>query len=89
MNINWKVRFNNPTFWIQLVLSVIVPVLAYFGLNWSDMTTWGSILDLMGKAANNPVVVVSIVMSIFNAVNDPTTKGLSDSKKALTYIEPN
>ena len=25
MNINWKVRLKNPTFWAQIILSIITP----------------------------------------------------------------
>ena len=39
MKINWKVRFNNPVFWANLAMAVVLPVLAYLGLNWEDMTT--------------------------------------------------
>jgi len=28
------------------------------------------------------------LMSLFNAVTDPTTKGVGDSDKALTYEKP-
>lgn len=88
MKINWKVRFKNPTFWCQILLSIFVPVLAYFGLNWEDMTTWKAIINMFLQAFQNPVVVVSIVVSILNCINDPTTKGLGDSEKALTYSAP-
>ena len=30
-----------------------------------------------------------MVISIYNFLIDPTTKGISDSKKAMTYDEPN
>lgn len=89
MKINWKVRLNNPLWWVQIVLAVFGPILAYFGLMWKDMTTWGAILDLLFAAVKNPVVVVAVAVSVFNAVNDPTTKGLSDSETARAYVKPN
>lgn len=87
--INWKVRFKNPVFLVQIVLAVFGPILAYFGLMWEDMTTWGAILDLLVGAVKNPVVVVAVVVSVANAINDPTTKGLADSTNARVYIRPN
>lgn len=39
MKINWKVRFKNPVFIAQLVMSVLVPILAYMGLTVEDLTT--------------------------------------------------
>ena len=88
MKINWIVRFKNPVFIVQLVLAIITPILAYFGLAWEDMTTWASIGVMLLDAVKNPVVVVAVVVSVWNAVTDPTTAGLGDSAQALTYKEP-
>lgn len=90
MNINWKVRFNrkNIVFLAQVVISVCVPVLTYFGLQASDMTTWGAVWNTFVQAISNPYVVIMALVSLFNAVTDPTTKGVSDSKDALTYDQP-
>ena len=88
MKINWKVRFKNPVFIANLVLAVILPILAYFGFKWEDMTTWATLGNLFVEAVKNPVIVVSVIVSVWNAVNDPTTAGLSDSTNALTYDAP-
>lgn len=90
MKINWKVRFNrkNIIFMIQVVISVIIPVLTYFGLNASDITTWIILRDTIINAVRNPYVVVMMVVSLFNAMTDPTTKGITDSENALKYTEP-
>ena len=89
MKINWKVRFANPEFWKQIALAVFVPLLAYYGLMWEDMTTWAAIGELFVQAVQNPVVVLSVVVSVYNAIIDPTTKGMGDSERALTYDKPN
>ncbi len=81
LGIDWKVRFSNPTFIVQLILAIFLPILAYFGLNWEDMTTWSKIGYLLLDAIQNPVVVVSVILSIYNAIIDPTTKGFTDQKK--------
>lgn len=88
MKINWKVRFKNPVFWAQIAVAVLLPILTYMGLSWEDMTTWGALCRVLLAAVQNPVVVVSVIVSVWNAINDPTTAGLSDSKNALTYKEP-
>lgn len=88
MKINWKVRFANPEFWKQIALAVFVPLLAYYGMMWDDMTTWAAIGELFAQAIQNPVVVLSVVVSIYNALIDPTTKGMSDSDRAMTYDKP-
>jgi phi LC3 family holin len=88
MKINWKVRLKNPVFWANLAAAIVLPVLTYMGLNWSDMTTWGAFFSTMGRAFGNPVLVVSVVVSVWNLLYDPTTAGLCDSKQAMTYQEP-
>jgi phi LC3 family holin len=88
MKINWKVRFANPEFWKSVALAVFVPLLAYYGMNWTDMTTWATIGELFVQAVQNPVVVLSVVVSVYNAIIDPTTKGIGDSEQALTYTQP-
>ncbi len=88
MKINWTVRFNNPTFWYNIALAIFLPMLTYFGLKWEDMTTWGAIWRLFVQSFENPVVVMAQLVAVWNAINDPTTKGVSDSKRALTYETP-
>ena len=89
MKINWKVRFKNPVFIVQLLLAILTPILAYAGLTVQDMTTWQAIGNLLLGAISNPYVIGLVVISVFNALNDPTTTGITDSAKALTYDAPN
>ena len=88
MKINWTVRFKNPVFWANLAAAILLPILTYLGLNWEDMTTWASLFGIFLKAVQNPVIVVSVIVSVWNLLNDPTTPGLSDSERALTYTTP-
>lgn len=85
---NWKVRIKNPVFWAQILLAVFTPILAYAGLTAEDMNTWGALGDLIMGALSNPYVLMLVVVSVWNAVNDPTTSGVTDSTQALTYEEP-
>lgn len=88
MKINWKVRLKNPVFWAQLATAIVLPILAYLGLQWSDMTSWTALGEILVQAVKNPVILVSVVVSVWGIVNDPTTAGLSDSKKAMGYQSP-
>lgn len=85
---NWKVRIKNPVFWVQIVLSVLTPVLAYAELTAQDITTWGKLVELVIMAISNPYVISLVVVSVWNTFNDPTTKGLGDSERAKRYIKP-
>ena len=88
--INWKVRFNkeNILFIAQVVISVVIPILTYFGLQASDLTTWSKVWETFVQAISNPYVVVMVLVSLFNAITDPTTKGIGDSTAALLYTKP-
>ena len=80
---NLKVRFKNKTFWITLIPAIILliqVIAAVFGYN----------LDL-GELGNKLIAVVNAlfaVLTILGVVTDPTTKGVKDSERALTYTEP-
>ncbi len=88
MKLNLKIRFKNPVFIIQVILSLLAPVLAYAGLTIQDLTSWKALLELVINALNNPYVLGLSAISLWNALNDPTTSGISDSKNALGYTEP-
>lgn len=88
MKINWTVRFKNPVFIFQVVLSILVPILAYFGLTFDQLTSWPTLFELIIEAVKNPYVVGLIIISVWNAINDPTVAGIGDSKQALTYKKP-
>lgn len=81
--INWKVRFQNSTFIFELVVAMFSPILLYMGLNFQDLTTWGSVFNLIKTAYSNPALLCMVVWSVYTAVVDPTTKGSKDSEYAL------
>lgn len=85
---NIKVRMRNPVFWAQIMLAIAAPVLAYFGLTGADFTTWPMVWDTICRAVSNPYVVSLVVVSVWNALNDPTTAGVGDSAMAMTYEKP-
>ena len=81
--INWKVRFANKAFWVAFVpaiLLLIQVVAAVFGYT----------LDL-GDLGNHLLSVVNAlfsVLALLGIVTDPTTAGVSDSARAMTYDKP-
>lgn len=86
--INFKVRFKNPIFVAQFILAILTPILAYAGLTAQDITTWPTLGNLLVGALMNPYVLSLVVVSVFNCMTDPTTKGIGDSDRAMTYNEP-
>lgn len=85
---NFKVRFKNPIFIAQFILAILTPILAYAGLTVQDLTSWSKLGQLLINAISNPYVLGLIAVSIWNALNDPTTAGVTDSKQAMTYQIP-
>lgn len=87
--INWKVRMRNSMFWAQILLSVIMPILAYLGLTAEDLSSWSVLGEVLIKAVSSPYILSLVIVSVYNAITDPTTTGFTDSKRALTYDTPN
>lgn len=88
--INWKVRFSkdNIMFIVRFVGALAIPVLAYLGLELKDLTSWNMVLDVLVNFISNPYLVILTVINALNMTIDPTTKGITDSDKALQYTEP-
>lgn len=82
---NFKIRFKNPVFIAQFILAILTPILAYAGLTVQDLTSWQALGNLLFEAIQNPYVLGLIAVSLWNALNDPTTAGITDSSLAMTY----
>ena len=81
--INWKVRIKNKAFWLAIIpaaLLLIQAVAAVFGIELNFTELQAKLLDVVNA--------VFIVLAILGVVNDPTTRGITDSTRALTYEEP-
>ena len=83
MKLNLLVRIKNKAFWLAVIPAVALvaqAVAALFGYT-IDLTT------LVGKlqAVVNAVFALLVILGI---VVDPTTDGIQDSNRAMTYTEP-
>lgn len=86
--INLKIRLKNPVFYMQLIIAVATPVFAYTGITASEINSWTKLGEIIIQAISNPYIIFLIMSSLYNAVIDPTTRGLSDSKRAVSYKSP-
>lgn len=81
MKINWKVRFKNVT-WLTMFISLIVG----FVFNVLKM------FDIFPAVTENQIMeVVSSVLTFLGLIGvlvDPTTAGLADSNRAMSYNDP-
>ena len=81
--INWKVRIKNKMFWLALIPAVLLLVQA-------GCAVFGIELDF-GDLQEKLLTVVNAlfaVLVILGIVVDPTTEGVRDSKRAMSYEEP-
>ena len=85
---NWKIRIKNPVFWVQIALGAFATALAYAGLTAADMTTWAGLWGVITGAFSNPYCLFLVASNVWNALNDPTTSGLTDSDRAKAYTVP-
>ena len=79
--INWKVRFRNPI-WLT----------SFFGLLIGFIFNMLALFDIYPKFSQAQVTeIVSQVLTFLGLIGvlvDPTTVGISDSERAMTYTEP-
>ena len=81
--INWKVRIRNKQFWVSFIPAlalVVQAVAAVFGFTLDFTTLVGKLLAV--------VDAVFALLVILGIVVDPTTAGVNDSKRAMTYEVP-
>lgn len=81
MKINWKVRFKNPV-WVS----------SFFGLLIGFVFNMLALFDIYPSFSQAQVtLIVSQVLEFLGLIGvmvDPTTVGVSDSVRAMTYEEP-
>ncbi|MEA4969535.1 MAG: phage holin [Candidatus Pelethousia sp.] len=82
MQINWKVRFKNKVWLMAFLTFGVSTVYQLLGL-------FDIVPALTQDAVMQAVAAILQLLSLLGVVVDPTTKGLGDSERALTYTEPN
>ena len=78
MKINWKARFKNKTFVITFVTLIITLVYQILGM-------FNVVPSVSEDAVMNIVTMLVNVLATIGVLVDPTTDGMSDSERALTY----
>ena len=81
MKLNWKVRFRNKT-WLFMFLSLII------GFVFNMLKCF----DIYPAITENQIVnIVNQVLTFLGLVGvlvDPTTAGIGDSDRAMSYSQP-
>lgn len=81
--INWKVRIKNKAFWTFIIPAMLLLIQAI-----AELFGYTIDLTMVGEKMINVVNALFVVLVGIGIVNDPTTKGITDSKNAMTYIAP-
>lgn len=81
MKVNWKVRFKNKV-WLGSFLSLIVgfvySLLAMFDVY--PTVTQNTVLQFVNQ--------LLLLLGLIGVIQDPTTVGVQDSNRAMSYTEP-
>lgn len=80
--INWDIRLRSPLFWSAIIPATLLlaqAVLAAFGVAWDVSGVQEHLLGIAEAAF--------AVLAILGIVVDPTTEGVADSARALSYTE--
>ena len=83
MKINIIVRMKNPNFWLTFfpALFLLIQVCAApFGYEWDFVVLNRQVADIVNAVFG--------LLSLLGVVTDPTTAGVNDSDRAMTYTEP-
>lgn len=81
MKLNWKLRLQNKTTLVALIgaaVALIYQLLGAFGV--IPGIAESKVIEIVGLAVN--------VLTLLGIVVDPTTKGVEDSERAMTYEKP-
>ncbi len=81
MQINWKVRFKNPV-WLGSFFALLV------GFIYSLLDMFGIVPGLSQESVLRIIQEVLTFLGLIGVLVDPTTAGISDSNRAMTYTVP-
>lgn len=84
LQINIPVRFRNWTFWTG-VIGVIGTALQ---IDPAMLTSWEAVWAVILDFAGNPYQIGCVVFALMGVFVDPTTAGIGDSARAMTYTRP-
>lgn len=81
MNINWVLRLQNKATLSTLCVIIISAV-------YSVLATVGVTPSITQEQTHNLFIAAIDIAAAIGIVVDPTTKGISDSDRAMGYVEP-
>lgn len=82
MKINWKARFKNKAFVITFVTMIIAFI-------YSMLALFGVVPSVAEDTVTEIITLIVEFLAMLGILVDPTTDGVSDSERALTYYTEN
>lgn len=78
MQINWKARLKNKAFIVSMVTALVALVYQILGL-------FGIVPGISEAAIIKAIMLLVNMLACLGILVDPTTEGVSDSNRAMTY----
>ena len=76
----WKSRIGKVSFWVAIIVAIFTPILAAAGMDYTGLSSWPQLWNLICSALSSPATSIAIAMSLWTAINNPTSSGLGDVK---------
>lgn len=84
LKVNIPVRFRNWAFWVGLGATILTAM----NVSPEMFTSWSLLGQEIVALFNNPFRLGCVVLAIIGVFVDPTTAGIGDSSRALSYKKP-
>lgn len=81
MIINWKLRLKNKVTLLTLLLALVAFVYQVCGI-------FGIAVPVSQNTVTQAIALLINIFAAFGIIVDPTTAGVSDSDRAMSYEEP-
>lgn len=80
-NINWKVRISNGSWWLSVISAIVIAI-------FSILRLCGVETSVSEEEILNVITLILMVPATIGIITDPTTKGIADSQRAMSYKQP-
>ena len=84
LKMNLPVRCRNWVFWLGLGATILTAM----NVSPEMFTSWDLLWQAVVELFSNPFRLGCVFVAIVGVFTDPTTAGIGDSKRALTYTKP-
>lgn len=81
MKINLRVRAKNPMFWLTIIPAVSA-------LSYAVMACFDIVPAISEETLVNALTAIVTALTTLGVLVDPTTAGVNDSERALSYTKP-